>query len=114
MNHAHHGEVLWQRDRTLETDCQAIKDTVIKNGGEIDEGDLFVKLHERGFFMSDPEFEDRLEYMNRDDVRMAAITTAGKDGKQKNRRGKLPNIIAVPWVKVWDYSNKRERDEDDE
>lgn len=112
QNHA--AQANWQKTRTVDDDCRVIQDAVKKNAGQIGEDDLYQYLIDHGYFMSDPEFEERLEYMNRDDVRMALITTAGPEGKQENRRGGLPSIICVPWRKVWDQGSKRERDEDDD
>lgn len=113
----HTAQAHWQKNRSIETDCEIIQQAVKKSGGEIAEDDLYEWLLEHGYFMSDPEFEERLEYMNRDDVRMALITDAGEDGKQEDRRGKLPSIIVVPWSKVRRKSKEqkqRERDEEDD
>lgn len=112
QNHTAHAH--WQKKRSLNADCEIIQIAVKSSGGELSEDDLYKWLIEHGYFMSDPEFEERLEYMNRDDVRLALVTDAGKDGKQDDRRGKLPAIVCVPWRKVWDQGSKRERDEDDE
>lgn len=109
----HSAQAFWQKNRSVAEDCEIIQMAVKKSGGEMEENDLYQWLLDHGYFMSDPEFEERLEYMNQDNVRMAAKTDAG-EGKQENRRGKLPTIIAVPWVKVWEQSAKRERDEDDD
>lgn len=110
----HTAQAHWQKTRTIDADCEIIQQAVRKSGGEIAEDDLYRWLLEHGYFISDPEFEERLEYMNRDDVRMALVTSAGREGKQEDRRGSLPSIIVVPWVKIWDQASKRERDEDDE
>jgi hypothetical protein len=114
MAQSHASQAYWQKNRTVADDCEIIQMAVKKNGGEIGEDDLYKWLVETGYFMSDPEFEERLEYMNRDDVRLALVTDAGSEGKQEERRGKLPAIVAVPWRKIWDQGSKRQRDEDDE
>lgn len=114
MAQSHVAQAHWQKNRTVDDDCEIIQQIVRKSGGEIAEDDLYQSLLDQGYFMSDPEFEERLEYMNRDDVRLALLTDAGEEGKQENRRGRLPKIIAVPWRKIWNQSSKRERDEEDE
>lgn len=101
MNHAHHGQVLWQRDRTIASDCQIIKTAIEENEGSIAEDDLFMWLQARGYFMSDPEFEARLDYMEREDVRLAKRTNAGA-GKQEDRRGKLP-VIVTHWFNDFEH-----------
>lgn len=113
MFQLHAAQANWQLNRSLTEDCDIIQAVVKRCGGTLDENDLYQWLMDLGYFMSDPEFEERIDYMDRDDVRMAVKTDAG-EGKQENRRGKLPSIIAVPWRKVWDLGSKRERDEDDE
>ncbi len=110
----HTAQAHWQKTRTVDDDCQIIQQAVKKSGGELAEDDLYQWLLDHGYFMSDPEFEERLEYMNRDDVRMALVTDAGDDGKQSNRRGKLPSIIVVPWAKIWDQGSKRNKDDDED
>lgn len=112
QNHA--AQANWQKERTVDDDCEIIRDAVRKSGGEIAEDDLYQWLIDHGYFMSDPEFEERLEYMNRDDIRLALKTNAGKEGKQEDRRGSLPSIIVVPWVKIWDQGSKRPKDDEDE
>lgn len=114
MAQTHTAQAHWQKNRSVADDCEIIQQAVKKSGGEIAEDDLYQWLNEHGYFMSDPEFEERLEYMNRDDVRMALITNAGHEGKQDDRRGVLPSIIAVPWTKIWHQGDKRIKDEDDE
>lgn len=114
MAQNHKAQANWQKTRTTEDDCEIIRDAVRKSGGEISEDDLYQWLIDHGYFMSDPEFEERLEYMNRDDVRLALVTSAGPDGKQENRRGKLSTIIAVPWAKVWNQGSKRPPQDDED
>lgn len=113
MNHAHHGHVLWQKDRTIATDCEVIKTAIDESEGSIAEDDLFMWLQNHGYFMSDPEFEARLDYMERDDVRMAKRTDAGEDGRQENRRGKLP-VIITRWFNDFKHLNIRKIREDDQ
>jgi hypothetical protein len=111
MNHAQHGHVLWQRDRTVAGDCEIIQTAIEESEGSIAEDDLFMWLQNRGYFMSDPEFEARLDYMERDDVRMAKRTDAGA-GKQEDRRGKLP-VIVTRWFNDFKHLNIKRHDDDE-
>lgn len=113
MVQAFKAQVFWQKNRTVADDCEIIQHAVRKSGGQLAEADLYQWLLEHGYFMSDPEFEERLEYMNRDDVRLALVTDAG-EGKQDDRRGKLPSIIVVPWAKIWDQGSKRNKEDDED
>lgn len=112
-------DALRLKKRTLRSDCEMIvkvmEDTeAASHTGEMDAADLYEWLGSLRYFISEADYKDRLEYMNKDDVRMALLTDAGKDGKQEDRRGKLPGIVCVPWRKVWNQSAKRERDEDED
>jgi hypothetical protein len=110
QNHA--GQANWQKTRTVEDDCQIIR-KVVKEAEAISEDGIYTWLIEHGYFMSDPEFEERLEYMVRDDVRMIQKADAGKDGKQEDRRGQLPQFYTL-WFKKWDQGSKRNQDDDDD
>jgi hypothetical protein len=117
--HEQGADALRLRKRTLQTDCEAIvkvmEDTeAASHSGEMAAADLYEWVSNLRYFIAESEFQDRLEYMNREDVRMALLTDAGPDGKQEDRRGKLPGIVCVPWRKVWNQTAKRERDDDDD
>jgi hypothetical protein len=117
MFQTHKAQAHWQKKRVVEDDCDVIVRTVKKTGdgakGDIDANHLYEWLLDLGYFMSRAQFIARLEYMNQDDIRRALLTDAG-EGKQEERRGKLPWIVCVPWRKVWNQGAKRDRDEDDE
>lgn len=117
--HEQGADALRVKKRTLQSDCefivQVMNDTEdAGHTGEMDAADLYEWIASLRYFMTEDEYKDRLDYMSRDDVRMALLTDAGKEGKQEDRRGKLPGIVCVPWRKVWNQSAKRERDEDDD
>lgn len=112
MVQSHTAQAFWQKSRTIQDDCEIIR-KVVKDSEAISGDDLFIWLNEHGYFMSDPELEERLEYMMRDDVRMVSETDAGPDGKQDDRRGQLPQLL-VPYFRKWDQGAKREWDDDDE
>lgn len=112
-------DALRLKKRTLRSDCEMIvkvmEDTeAASHTGEMDAADLYEWLGSLRYFISELEYSERLEYMNQDSVRMALLTDAGKEGKQDDRRGKLPGIVCVPWRKVWDQKSKAPRDDDDD
>lgn len=118
MFHDHKAHANWQKKRTVTEDCDIIvgimKDIELaSHSGDMNASDLYRWTIDLGYHMGETEYKDRLEYMNRDDVRMALLTDAG-DGKQDDRRGKMPGIVCVPWRKVWNQSTKRERDDDED
>lgn len=119
MIHEQGADALRLRNRTRQSDCAIIvkvmRDTeAASHDGEMAAADLYVWVENLRYFMSKSEFQERLEYMTLDTVRMALLTDAGEDGKQEERRGKLPGIVCVPWRKVWKRPEKKQRDEDDE
>lgn len=112
-------DALRLKKRTLQTDCEYIvkvmNDTeAASHTGEMDAADLYEWVVNLRYFMAESEFQERLEYMTQDSIRMALYTDAGDDGRQEGRRGALPKMVCVPWRKVWDQGAKRPRDEDDE
>jgi hypothetical protein len=110
QNHA--AQAFWQKNRTIADDCEVILQAV-DEGGTIAEDDLYTWLQTRGYFMSDPELDERVEYMLEPSRKMLSRTDAG-EGKQDNRRGKLPSLLTrwfPPRPESW---GKHQRDEDDE
>jgi hypothetical protein len=112
MFQAHAAQAHWQKTRNVADDCVAIKLAIDESEGSIAEDDLYQWLQVRGYFMSDPEFEARLDYMERDDVKMAKRTDAGH-GKQEERRGKLP-VIVTHWFNDFKHLKIAQADEDEE
>lgn len=110
-------DALRLRNRTYQGDCQFIVHVIKETGdgerGDIDAHKLYEWIGDLRYFITEDEYKDRLEYMNREDVRMALLTDAG-EGKQDDRRGKLPGIVCIPWRKVWNQKAKAQRDEDEE
>lgn len=112
-------DALRLKKRTLQSDCEFIvkvmNDTeAASHSGEMDCADLYDWITNLRYFMTEDDYKERLEYMSREDVRMALKTDAGEDGRQDGRRGALPGIVCVPWRKVWNQSAKRQRDEDED
>lgn len=113
----HGNDALRLKKRTRRGDCEAIvkvmKDTeAASHSGEMAAADLYDWMENLRYFMSEVEFQSCLDYMTRENVRMALLTDAG-EGKQDDRRGKLPGIVCVPWRKIWHQRDKRPRDEEE-
>jgi hypothetical protein len=119
MFQLHKAHAHFQKTRNVADDCEHILSVLKKLSPDVDAGfeiaaqELYDWLFDLGYCMSKKEYTTRLEHMSRDDIRMALLTNAG-DGKQEDRRGALPGIVAVPWKKKWDQGSKRERDDEDE
>lgn len=111
MVQSHIAQALWQQNRSIAEDCEAIMLPVRKYGA-VGAEDLHTWLHEHGYFISDPELDERLTYMQQDSVKLLSATDAGK-GKQDERRGKLP-VIYVKWFKNWNEHYKKYKPEDDD
>lgn len=111
MFQAHAAQAHWQKTRNVLDDCAVIKMAISESEGSIAEDDLYQWLQVRGYFMSDPEFEARLDYMESDDVKMAKRTDAGH-GKQEERRGKLP-VIVTHWFNDFKHLKIAQSDEED-
>lgn len=104
-SHAH-----FQKTRNLEDDCEMALTVLkrlspdIKSGFTIAAQEHYDWLFDLGYCMSKREYTSRMRHMSRDDVRMALLTDAGEEGKQEDRRGKLPGIVVLPWKKIWKLS----------
>lgn len=108
MVQAHIGQAQWQAERTVEKDCAVILEAIDEHNGLSDD-ELFTWLQSHGYFMRDPELDERLEYMVEN--KMIQEADAGDDGKQENRRGKLPTFY-TRWFKKWNL--RKVESEDDE
>lgn len=85
------GMVNWQSDRTVEGDCAAIYDIVEEADGMTDD-ELFMALQNRGFFMRDPEIDDRIELM----VEKKQVKWIKMGGRKDNQRGDMVDFL-VPF-----------------
>lgn len=113
MVQAHIGQAQWQKERSVDTDCEVILEAIDEYNG-ISDDDLFQWLQARGYFMRDPELDERLEYMKSDGVKMISETDAGASGKQDARRGKLPTFYVRYFKKRPAHLSVVDEDEDDE
>lgn len=106
MFQQHKAHANFQKDRNLDDDCNAVLEVLkrlspdLKLGFEIAAQEHYDWLFNLGYCMSKKQYTERMKFMSQDDQRLALWTDAG-DGKQENRRGALPGIVALPWKKVW-------------
>lgn len=63
MIQSHIGQSQWQKDRTLDADYDAIIESFEGVYAQTDEG-IFRSLIRAGYFMSDPDLEDRLDTLS--------------------------------------------------
>lgn len=85
------GMVLWQSDRTVEGDCAVIFEAIEAVDGITDD-ELFIALQDKGFFMRDPEIDDRIELM----VEKKRIKWIKMGGRKDNQRGDMADFL-VPY-----------------
>lgn len=97
MIHAHGKNAQWQRNRTVDTDCDAI--VKMFAGGEGTAGperatdsDISVWLDENGYHMSDCDLDERLGLMV--DRKMLDVLTP-EESRQDGRRGAIPDIYRL-------------------
>ena len=118
MFQLHKAHANFQKARNLHDDCEMALDVLRRLTQDEDAGftiaaqEHYDWLFDLGYCMSKQEYTKRMEYMSDDKVRMALFTSAGEDGKQEDRRGKLPGIVCLPWRKVWKLSVEEDDDED--
>ena len=118
MFQLHKSHANFQKTRNVAEDCDVALRILKKltpdpeMGFEIAAQEHYDWLFDLGYCMSKKEYTSRLKHMSEDTVRMALFTTAGDDGKQEERRGVLPGIVCLPWVRV--RKRDKTRDEDDE
>ena len=97
MNHAHKGHALWQRNRTIGTDCMAITEMFKGEKGmqgvyRATDSEISVWLQKNGYFMSDPDLEARLEYMVEE--QMLEIVDR-EESRQAGRRGSMGDVYRL-------------------
>lgn len=88
MYHAMIGQVQWQLDRTVDEDCDKIFEAIEDGCYRFD--DMFKWLQERGYFMREPEVEDRLATM----VERKRVRETKEGGRKDTQRGEMTTI----WV----------------
>lgn len=113
MFQLHKAHANFQKTRNVDDDCEMAL-TVLRRltpdaeaGVTIAAQEHYDWLFDLGYCMSKKEYTARLRYMSQPDVRMALLTDAGEDGKQEDRRGKLPGIVALPWKRVWKLPTRK-------
>lgn len=97
MNHAYRGQVQWQKNRTIETDCLAIVEMFSGKEGtaaieRATDSDISVWLNRNCYFISDCDLDDRLELMV--EKKMLDVMTPEK-GRQEGRRGVMLQLYRL-------------------
>lgn len=90
MYHAMIGQVQWQLDRSVETDCEVIFEAVEE--GNYRKDDIFTWLQARGYFMREPEMDQRLTLM----CQNRKLRETKEGGKKDMQRGDMVTIY-VPF-----------------
>lgn len=109
----HKAHANFQKTRNLDDDCEMALTVLRRLSPDAESGmtiaaqEHYDWLFDLGYCMSKKEYTARLKYMSQPDVRMALLTDAGEDGKQEDRRGKLPGIVTLPWKKVWKLPTRK-------
>lgn len=86
MLYAHREQAQRQLDRTVEFDCRIVKKAVAFMRGTDDE--IFTCLQNRGYFMSDPDLDDRLALL----IGMGQVYKKQAEGRKKGQRGKMVDV----------------------
>lgn len=86
MLYAHREHAQRQLDRTMTIDCRIVKKAVALMRGTDDE--IFTCLQVRGYFMSDPDLDDRLALL----IGMGQIYKKEAEGRKKGQRGKMVQV----------------------
>jgi hypothetical protein len=97
MLHSHGKDALWQRTRTVETDCQAIVKMFTGEAGSpgterSSDGEISVWLEQSGYFMSDADLDERLSLMV--EKKMLDVMSV-EESRQDGRRGILIDLYAL-------------------
>lgn len=99
MMHAMLGMVVWQQERTVEGDCEAIMGVFDGDGlYSATDSEIFQWLNDRGFFMRDPELDERLDLLC-EQKRLKYVQTGGR---KDNQRGDMTWVYMPYGNKVFD------------
>lgn len=106
MIHSHGKDALWQRNRTIETDCAAIVqmftgDDDAPGAERASDSEISVWLAHAGFFISDSDLDDRLALMV--EKKMLDVVSV-EESRQDGRRGVMIDLYRLNA----DYAERRE------
>lgn len=93
MYHAIIGQVQWQLERTVEEDCERIFEAIEE--GNYPKDDILNWLQARGYFMREPELDDRLAVM----VQQHQIRETKQGGKKDQQRGDMVTIYVPAYAR---------------
>lgn len=104
MTDAHAGQTLWQLERTVEGDCAAILDMFDGEDGVFcaTDCDIFNWLQAHGYFMRDPELDDRLERM----IQTKDLKREKQGGKKDTQRGDMVEVYMLYNARTGDAFNE--------
>lgn len=90
----HVEQALWQKERTVEADCAAILEMFEGDYGvyTANDADIFKWLIRSGYYMSDPDLDDRLELM----VEKKMLKRERQGGKKETQRGDMVDLYMLP------------------
>jgi hypothetical protein len=86
MLYAHREHIQRQLDRTVAIDCRIVKKAVALMRGTDDE--IFTCMQTRGYFMSDPDLDDRLALL----IGMGQVIKKQAEGRKKGQKGKMVDV----------------------
>lgn len=101
MLYSHRDHVQRQLDRTVAIDCRIVKKAVALLRGTDDE--IFTCLQTRGYFMSDPDLDDRLALL----IGMGEVLKKQAEGRKKGQKGKMVDVY-IPIRKDGDLEDDEE------
>lgn len=99
MIQAHIGQAQWQKERTIESDCGVVMEAVEETLGPDDE--IFMWLINRGYFMSDPDLDERLELM----CANKQIYRVKQGGRKDTQRGDMVTVYHPQYEGTGDAVN---------
>lgn len=102
MIQSHIGQALWQKERTVESDCAAILDTFDEVYTQTDQ-DIYKHLTSSGHFISDPDLDDRLDLM----IKNRQLKKVKTGGRQETRRGDMVDLYMLYDAPTGDAANVR-------
>lgn len=103
MMHSRIGQSQWQLDRTIETDCNIVREAVKELLGSADE--VFMWLQSRNYFMSPLDVDARLTLL----VDQKRIKSQEEEGRKEGQKGGMKTVY-LPLRNSLDVDEDFEKD----